>query len=338
MRVFVKRGLAGVFGLPAAAGMVLLGIAAAAPVAQAQEEEECDCREPRSDLRRLWQLQFSSLRQGPMLGVSLDMALDADVESVGVRVADVMEGGPAEGAGVKTGDIIVSLDGHALTEPLEDALERELDEDASFPGQRLTRLVRELEEGEPVELVVRRDGEEHVLSVTPEDLDGTGWWSTDWRPWGPEYEVRLRDLGERLREQAERSRAYQQRLRMPEVPRDEFSLEFSLPDDSVLRSWRGQVPQFLAMGFGRFRGLELVELNPGLGAYFGTETGVLVADVDDDSQLGLQPGDVVTAIDGRDVDDMEEFWRILRSYRAGEEFEFSIWRDGAETIVIATIE
>jgi len=302
---------------------VLLGIAAAAPVAQAQEEEEeCDCQNPRSDLWRQW--QFSSLRQGPMLGVSLDMELDADAESVGVRVAGVMEGGPAEEAGVKAGDIIVSLDGRALTEPLEDAVERALDDDASFPGQRLTKLVRELEEGEPVELVVLRDDQEHVLSVTPEELDGTGWWAPIRRSWGPEYQVRLRDLGERVRDLAERARTYQQR--MPEgwrptqdVPR----YEFAFPG-----TW----------GIPLGHGLELVEMNPRLGAYFGAETGVLVADVDDDSQLGLQPGDVVTAIDGRDVDDIGEFWRILRSYRAGEEFEFGIWRDGAETTVVATIE
>ena len=84
-------------------------------------------------------------------------------------------------------------------------------------------------------------------------------------------------------------------------------------------------------------GLDLVDLNPGLGAYFGTAEGVLVADAEDDTSLGLRPGDVVVAVDGRVVDDIDELRRILGSYRNDEEIAFRIFRDGAETTVTGTI-
>jgi hypothetical protein len=92
--------------------------------------------------------------------------------------------------------------------------------------------------------------------------------------------------------------------------------------------------QAVVFSGGRRRdGLELVEVNPGLGAYFGAEEGVLVADVDADTPLGLRPGDVVTAIGGRSVSTPERFRRILGSYGADEAIEFDVVRDGARTSV-----
>lgn len=80
-------------------------------------------------------------------------------------------------------------------------------------------------------------------------------------------------------------------------------------------------------------GLELLDLNPDLGAYFGVDTGVLVVDADADSWTGLRGGDVVTHVDGRPVEDVAKLRRVLRSYDEGEEVRFRIRRDGGETMV-----
>lgn len=80
-------------------------------------------------------------------------------------------------------------------------------------------------------------------------------------------------------------------------------------------------------------GLELLDLNPDLGAYFGVDTGVLVVDADADSWTGLRGGDVVTHVDGRPVEDVAKLRRIMRSYDEGEEVRFRIRRDGGETTV-----
>lgn len=74
-------------------------------------------------------------------------------------------------------------------------------------------------------------------------------------------------------------------------------------------------------------GLELTAVNRELGTYFGTDRGVLVADIDADSPLGLRAGDVILAIDGRDVEDPAHVRAILASYRDGEEISFRIMRE-----------
>jgi S1-C subfamily serine protease len=84
-------------------------------------------------------------------------------------------------------------------------------------------------------------------------------------------------------------------------------------------------------------GLELTELNPGLGEYFSTETGLLVLDVDEDSTLGVNPGDVILAIDGREVEDQGDFRRILRSYDEDETVTITVMRKGREIQVEGTI-
>lgn len=259
----------------------------------------------------------------PMLGVTLDTELDRQLEAVGVRVAEVLDRGPADEAGIREGDVIVSLDGHALSDALDDDLERRFDDDRSFPAQRLVALARELDEGDPVEVVVERDGETRTLTVTPREIRERDWPRSvfRFRGAGPhaagEYRLRMGEMAERMRDLREHAREMDLSGMRHQAPR--YGKVFRFRDGSV-------------------HGLDLVELNADLGAYFGTESGVLVADVESGSGLGLRPGDVVSAVDGREVEDVAELRRILWSYREGEEIEFRIRRDGAETTVTGTIE
>jgi S1-C subfamily serine protease len=62
---------------------------------------------------------------------------------------------------------------------------------------------------------------------------------------------------------------------------------------------------------------ELVTLTPGLGRYFGADKGVLVAHAPEDSDFGLQDGDVIVAIGGREPQSGRHAMRILRSYQPG---------------------
>jgi S1-C subfamily serine protease len=84
-------------------------------------------------------------------------------------------------------------------------------------------------------------------------------------------------------------------------------------------------------------GLELTELNPGLAEYFSSDEGLLVLDVDEDSTLGLMPGDVILAIDGRDVEDQGDVRRILGSYKDEETVSFTVVRKGQEIMVEGTL-
>ncbi|MDH4260926.1 MAG: PDZ domain-containing protein [Gammaproteobacteria bacterium] len=72
---------------------------------------------------------------------------------------------------------------------------------------------------------------------------------------------------------------------------------------------------------------ELVQLTPALGRYFGTDKGVLVARAPTDAALGLQDGDVIVAIGGREPQSGPHAMRILRSYQPGETVEIRVLRD-----------
>ena len=90
---------------------------------------------------------------------------------------------------------------------------------------------------------------------------------------------------------------------------------------------------FVGSGSPNSDGLELVKLQPGVADYFGTDGGVLVANVDESSVLGLQPGDVILRIGEREADSPDRVRRILRSYDPDEGITFHIMRNHEELSV-----
>lgn len=79
---------------------------------------------------------------------------------------------------------------------------------------------------------------------------------------------------------------------------------------------------------GRWRGMELVELTPTLGAYFETEEGILLVRAPEDERLSLRDGDVILEISGRVPMSTEHAMRILNSFEPGETLRLSIVREG----------
>jgi S1-C subfamily serine protease len=82
---------------------------------------------------------------------------------------------------------------------------------------------------------------------------------------------------------------------------------------------------------------ELVKITPGLGRYFGADKGVLVARAPSDATLGLQDGDVIVAIGGREPQSGPHAMRILRSYQPGESVEIRVLRDRKAQTLKATV-
>jgi membrane-associated protease RseP (regulator of RpoE activity) len=111
--------------------------------------------------------------------------------------------------------------------------------------------------------------------------------------------------------------------------------------DEAMRSFRMEIPRgslqrtplpsrmpmtsFMFSG-GPFADMELVKVNPGLGEYFGTSEGLLVANVGDDSTLGLKSGDVILAIGGRKPLNPAHALRILGTYEPNESVSFDVMR------------
>jgi S1-C subfamily serine protease len=222
----------------------------------------------------------------PRLGVWVQSEANPETDRYGALIEDVMEGGPADKAGLKEDDIITALDGVSLLSGDE-----EYDEDVSAPGRRLVERSREFERGDTVAIEYRRDGETRTVDLVIGEFEGPFMYS----------------FGAQM-PHADRVEGWVERLR--EVPEVHVS-----------------GPQTFALRLGaRWPGLELASLNPQLGEYFGTEEGVLVLSVPEDSQLNLAAGDVIQSIDNRAVKSPSHAMRILRSYDADEEVSFNIVR------------
>ncbi|MFZ2507264.1 MAG: PDZ domain-containing protein [Steroidobacteraceae bacterium] len=82
---------------------------------------------------------------------------------------------------------------------------------------------------------------------------------------------------------------------------------------------------------------ELVKVTPPLGRYFGADKGVLVARAPVDKALGLEDGDVIVSIGGREPQSGPHAMRILRSYQPGESIEIRILRDRKAQTLKATV-
>jgi hypothetical protein len=110
----------------------------------------------------------------------------------------------------------------------------------------------------------------------------------------------------------------------------------SLRDEPCLRLYRegADAGGLGVLGGDCIAGAELIDLNPDLGSYFGTDQGALVARVGDGSPLGLRAGDVILAIGGRDVRSASRARRILASYGDDEEIRLHILREGNEREVL----
>jgi S1-C subfamily serine protease len=84
--------------------------------------------------------------------------------------------------------------------------------------------------------------------------------------------------------------------------------------------------------------MELAAVNPELGEYFGTDTGVLVVRGPSEKEsIGLASGDVILEIGDRAVTSPEHAMRILRSYEPEEKLTIRIVRHGKSMTLTGTV-
>ncbi len=272
------------------------------------------------------------MRSGARIGISLDGTQDPDLDLQGAEITSVVEDSPADEAGLQEGDIVTHIDGHSLLEPIPDEDEdREDWGDSSLPVTRLISLARGLEPGDVVEVRYLRDGDSHSVSVEAAEVDSPQFYVGRWPRgergffrWDPEegeaWNYRFDpDAFENLNFHFESDSFpnYFFRRESPiwVTPQMEGRLEGLLEGELA----GGLHLAFESCGEGVFfgncvAGLELRELNEGLGGYFGTTEGVLVLSVGEEPELAIEPGDVILAVGGRDVGDPSGVRRSLGSY------------------------
>jgi S1-C subfamily serine protease len=172
------------------------------------------------------------------------------------------------------------------------------DDDESGPGQKLIELARSLDSGDTVEVEYRRGNETRKATLVAQEL--------------------------------EHHSEGHFRMEMPEM-RGMMELPRMMDGHDGMP---GEMKFFMG---GRLGGLDLADLNPGLGDYFGTREGVLVLQTPEDSTLPLKAGDVILSIDGRKPQSVSHALGILHSYDKGEVVKLDIMRKQKRTTVSWTV-
>lgn len=242
---------------------------------------------------------FGSKR--PMLGFVLGVN-----EGKGVRLDAVTPDSPAAKAGLRSGDVITSIDGRILSG--EHAAER--------IGEA-QRLLGRLEVGQEVALSYERDGKPADVMVTAEALSPFAFLRGLDTPGAKSFRE-FEDIDiQQIEEQIERS------IRLGDVEKRVRVIGPMLEDTIRFDAWRWQ-------------GLRLAPLDEDLGRYFGSQQGVLVLKAEGESLAGLKSGDVIVAVDGESVSEPREAMRRLSRAEPGQRVALTVLRDKRRTELALT--
>ena len=272
----------------------------------------------------------------PVIGVIL-----GDSGDKGVEVLGVSPDGPSDRAGVRQGDIIVAAGGRVLSE---------IDEEGDA-GNGLRTALRDIKADEPLVVTVERDKQVLDLTVVPEIREPLSWQSVVRFPTAPVSpdspdapravtapentitierivvpEINSAEITvqiEQMRSEIEKRRALREVSRV--APSVDGEWEIELHELSELGNFALQDAN-VWFGLPMAEGLQLAEIDPGLGEYFKTDRGVLVLKARAGNDLQLESGDVILQVGDTRVNSPAEFMRALRGFNSGDELVMDIKR------------
>jgi S1-C subfamily serine protease len=237
--------------------------------------------------------------------VTADIADTLGLKKVeGALVAEPQSGSPAAKAGVLAGDVITAVDGKELKDPRD-----------------LARKISAMAPGTEVKLSIQRKGEEKTLSLTlgqqPDqrqaDID------TDQQQNSPFQEF-LRQYGFEGMPKGMQDRLFGQngQFRIPQMEPSTAAAN---------RGWMGVRIEPVTADIADSLSLKKAE-------------GALVDEPQSDSpaaKAGVAAGDVITAVDGKEVKDPRDLARRIGAMAPGTEVKLSIHRKGEEKTLSVTL-
>ncbi len=224
----------------------------------------------------------------------LGVSIEARNDETGVRVQGVTPDGPAEQAGIEAGDVIVAIGGADLS-----------DVESSEAVSRLMEVLHDVEAGDAVSVTVERDGRRRDFDVVTETMaDHASAFAFSTHP-DMDFDFRFdTDVSDF-------------------VDVEEFENLGATIGENFSFIWHS----------GPWSDMELVELTPELGAYFGVDEGLLVVRAPSDNELGLVDGDVIVELNDEPVSTPRAFTRSLGRSKAGDRVALDIVRQrGAMTL------
>lgn len=246
--------------------------------------------------------------RGPQLGVIL-----APDSKAGVRIVAVTPDSAAARAGLRSGDSLLGVGDKSIAGA-----------DGSARLANARALLGVLEPGKPVRIRYQRDGKPASLTATPQLGERVMVFEThDGSQFVASGNVVMRRLpngesqvdAEHIEHfQADSMMAPRMRSEIIRLDADCKNKPCPLPSISEALRWNG---------------LNLASVDAQLGRYFGAERGVLVLSAGPELK-GLEAGDVIQSIDGRQVDSPREAMVALRGKPDGGQVEVSYLRDRAK--------
>lgn len=246
--------------------------------------------------------------RGPQLGVIL--APDA---KAGVRIVAVTPDSAAAKAGLRSGDSLLGVGDKSIAGA-----------DGSARLANARALLGVLEPGKPVRIRYQRDGKPASLTATPQ--------------LGERVMVFENDDGSQFVTNGE---LVVRRLRSGESEVSADSIEYIAAEPMMAPRMHSEIIRLNADCKNkpcplpsisealRWNGLNLASVDAKLGRYFGADRGVLVLSAGPELK-GLEAGDVIQSIDGRQVDSPREAMAALRGKPDGGQVEVAYLRDRAK--------
>jgi S1-C subfamily serine protease len=269
----------------------------------------------------------------PRAAIDANLAWEGD--EARARVQGVGRGGPAERAGVRAGDVVVTIAGEPAT------------------PAAVARLTAAMQEGDTVRLRVQRDGAEQevVVVAARRPVAVRQVWFDPGRESAVRIEQGARTMVVRLDSLATRIDTLSRTLRQMQV-QEHLEAAMRVQDGArVLEGARIQIrgmaadsagtmrlealPGFLERGARSAGGAELAELNEGLSRYFNVREGLVVLQVAPETpaaRAGLEPGDVVVTVDGGAVRTAREFRDALNRSETGRARLDVVRQDGRRQV------
>ena len=236
--------------------------------------------------------QIVQIARGARIGVTVQDVEDSDRKDVksGVVVETVEPSGPADKAGIKSGDAIIEFDG-----------------DRVRSVRQFQRLVSESAPDRAVAVALTRNGQRVTVNVTPDQTTGD------------DFGFRLLDRPMVVRPAVPPVPAAPRAPRVTPTPPTPPAFDW-FNDDRALT---------IQTGRGRL-GITSESINGQLADYFGVKEGALVKSVEDGSaaaKAGIKAGDVITSVNGSRVYDPSDVSRAFSRLDQGADFTVDVVRD-----------
>lgn len=235
----------------------------------------------------------------------------------GVLIDEVVDGGPAQKAGLLDGDVILQLNGQAVSDQ-----------------STLTESVRALTPGRTASVVVLRDGKQKTVDVELGRRDAKNAWLA--AP-DAEHGQELKELEHLKWLDGEHKKV----MILPHAGGEESHYYFQQDDDGEDPGEHRMIIRTMDPDRG-WLGVHLDALNDQLGGYFGVKdgAGVLVTEVVADSpaaRAGLQAGDVIVKVGDQEVASPDALHEAMAGTKAGDELTVQVLRKGSRQTVNARL-